>query len=73
MKSTFTAVCIAAGLLGSSFAFAATPVAPAMQAAPMAATAAAPIKATTAVTKHAKKSVKKHASKKVAKKAAVAS
>ena len=72
MKSTFTTLSIAAALLGSSFAFAATPVAPAMQAAPMAATAEAQ-KATTAVTQPAKKSVKKHASKKVAKKATMPS
>jgi len=73
MKSTITTLSIAAALLGSSFAFAATPVAPAMQAAPMAATAEAPMKATTAVTQPAKKSVKKHASKKVAKKATMPS
>jgi len=62
MKSSISALCIAAGVLVSSLSFAATPAAPA---APMAAAAATD--AAAPVTTPAKKVVKKHAVKKHAK------
>ena len=70
MKSTFTALFVAAGLLGSGLTFAATP-APAVTPTP----AAVEVPAAAPVTKHAKKIIKKHASaktKKAAEKAPVA-
>jgi hypothetical protein len=69
MKTSLSALFVAAGILGSSLAFAATPAPAAAPApAPAAATAAAP--AAAPVTTPAKKRVKKHAAKKVAKKVA---
>ncbi len=65
MKSSISALCIAAGVLVSSLSFAATPAAPAAPAAPMAAAAATD--AAAPVTTPAKKVVKKHAVKKHAK------
>lgn len=67
MKTSLSALFVAAGILGSSLAFAATP-APAAKLAP-----AAPVVTTTAsvaapVTTPSKKKVKKHATKKVVKK-----
>jgi len=62
MKSSISALCIAAGVLVSSLSFAATPAVPA---APMAAAAATD--AAAPVTTPAKKVVKKHAVKKHAK------
>jgi hypothetical protein len=80
MKSSLTALFVAAGLLGSAMTFAATPApaaspAPAAVVAPAAtpavvAPAAAPVAA--AVTTPAKKIVKKHASAKAKKEAAKA-
>lgn len=60
MKSSLTALFIAAGVLGSSLSFAATQVAPATPATP-AVTAASAATAAAPVTTSSKKVVKKHA------------
>jgi hypothetical protein len=87
MKSSITALCIAAGLFGTGLTFAATPAAsaaaPAVKATPAVAATpatpaapaakATPAASTDAVTTPAKKKVKKHATKKPAKKASAAS
>lgn len=67
MKSSLTALFVAAGLLGSAVTFAATPTPAAVPAAATSAAVAAPA---AAVTTPAKKVVKKHASAKVKKGAA---
>lgn len=63
MKLSLTALCIAAGVLGSSMSFAATPAALTAPAA-RAATAASAATAAAPVTTPAKKVVKKHAAEK---------
>ena len=64
MKSSITALCIAAGLFCSGLAFAATPSTFTAQTA----TGATTLKAAGPATKPAKKRVKKHAAKKTVKK-----
>lgn len=75
MKTTISALCIAAGLFTSGLTFAATPAAVAAPAAPAATAVAAPAApaAVDAVSTPAKKKVKKHAEKKPAPKASAAS
>ena len=66
MKSSLTALCIAAGLFTSGLTFAAAPTAFTAQNT----ASATPFKAAGPATKPAKKQVKKHAAKKVVKKTA---